>query len=162
MLSPTSRWKVIDLELWIVLSILKEINEEIREKLWEGLELLGTTSLDCLQRATGWKGNLSPVKILPEAPQHSLVIQSSELHNITKMFMNRSSNCRVTYLYLSGLPVSGKSELARQYGERGFDQRAYTTVIALNAETEEQFRKDMVNAVLEIQSSINYLISRRK
>ena len=69
--------------------------------------------------------------------------------------MERSSKCRVTFLYLSGLPGSGKSELARQYGERGFDQGTYTTVIALNAETEEQFRRDMVNAVLEILSGTN-------
>ena len=130
-------------------------SEEIRGKLWEGLELLATTSLDCLQRVAGWKGTFSPVRSLPETPQHSLVIRSTELHNITKMFMNRSSKCRVTFLYLSGLPGSGKSELSRQYGQHGFDQGEYTTVIALNAETEEQFRKDMVNAVLEIQSSIN-------
>ena len=136
----------------VVVAFYQYFNDEIKGKLWEVLEWLGTRSFP---RFAGWKEKISPVRSFPETPQYSPVIRSNEVRDIAEMFTERSSKCRVTFLYLSGLPGSGKSELARQYGERGFDRIEYTTVIALNAETEEQFRRDIVNAVLEIQSGTN-------
>ena len=56
-------------------------------------------------------------------------------------------------MYLVGLPGSGKSELARQYGDFVFKNGDVSTVITLNTESEERFKHDLIEPLLELKAA---------
>ena len=65
-----------------------------------------------------------------------------------------STSDKVVYaVYLVGLPGSGKSELARQYGNLLFERGEVSTVITLSTESEGQFRDDVIQAIIKLKAA---------
>ena len=102
------------------------------------------------------EGNFPPIKRVSASPQHNCITRTEELTQIKELFnsFDRSTDDKVVYaVYLVGLPGSGKSELARQYGNLVFKNGDVHTVITLNTESEKQFKDDIVHALLQLKAA---------
>ena len=124
---------------------------EIKKTLWNALEWLAGKGA---QKAT--EGNFLPVKLVLAPPQHKYITRTEELTQLKKLFdsFDTSTDDKVVYaVYLVGLPGSGKSELARQYGNLVYKNGDVYTVITLNTESEKQFRDDLIEAILELKAA---------
>ena len=103
------------------------------------------------------EGNFSPIKRVSASPQHNCITRTEELTQIKELFNSFDTSAddeKVVYaVYLVGLPGSGKSELARQYGNLVFKNGDVHTVITLNTETEKQFKDDIVEALLQLKAA---------
>ena len=102
------------------------------------------------------QGNFPPVKLVLAPPQHKSITRSEELTELKELFdsFDTSTDDKAVYaVHLVGLPGSGKSELARQYGNLVFKRGEVSTVITLNTESEKQFRDDLIEALLELKAA---------
>ena len=102
------------------------------------------------------QGNFPPVKLVLAPPQHKSITRSEELTELKELFdsFDTSTDDKAVYaVHLVGLPGSGKSELARQYGNLVFKSGEVSTVITLNTESEKQFRDDLIEALLELKAA---------
>ena len=63
--------------------------------------------------------NYESFKILPSEPMHDVVYRSAYIHEINRVLENlqNDNDGKLTYLYISGNPGCGKSQLARQVCE---------------------------------------------
>ena len=77
----------------------------------------------------------TPFCILPPKPSHGIAARNDEVANITKVLkqLKETNESRLSYLYISGNPGSGKSQLAGQVAEKIFKQSTDAFVMTLNA-----------------------------
>ena len=124
---------------------------EIRENSWKAIEWVAGKGV---QKVT--EGNFLPVKLVLAPPQHKYITRADELTQLKELFdsFDTRTDDKVVYaVYLVGLPGSGKSELARQYGNLVFKNGDVHTVITLNTESEKQFKDDIVHALLQLKAA---------
>ncbi|KAL9967481.1 hypothetical protein ACROYT_G025708 [Oculina patagonica] len=88
------------------------------------------------------QNDLSPFCILPPKPSHDIADRSNEVVYITKQLkeLKEANENKISYLYISANPGSGKSQLAGLVAKRFFDHTqedpsATTFVMTLNAES---------------------------
>ncbi|KAJ7377680.1 hypothetical protein OS493_027759 [Desmophyllum pertusum] len=88
------------------------------------------------------QNDIPPFCILPPKPSHDVAGRDSEVATITQQLkeLKQVNENNLSYLYLSGNPGSGKSQLAglvakRFYGDAQEDPFASTFVMTLNAES---------------------------
>ena len=87
---------------------------------------------------------VEPFCLLSFKPPHEIIRRSRDIEKIMEKMQElcKGSNGTVSTIYLSGVPGSGKTQLARQLGEnfyniRSRDTEGLTFVATLNAETIE-------------------------
>ena len=83
--------------------------------------------------------------LLPLKPSHEVTERKAETEDIMEMFsylQNANEDDSIVKVYLTGNPVSGKSQIARQVGERFADENhaGNTFVMTFNAESEDTMR----------------------
>ncbi|XP_015766755.1 PREDICTED: uncharacterized protein LOC107345548 [Acropora digitifera] len=73
--------------------------------------------------------------ILPPKPSHDVAARNDEVANITEVLkqLKETNESRLTYLYISGNPGSGKSQLAGLVAEQIFMESTDAFVMTLNA-----------------------------
>ena len=73
--------------------------------------------------------------ILPPKPSHDIAARNHEVANITEVLkqLKETNESRLSYLYISGNPGSGKSQLARLVAEQISKQSTDAFVMTLNA-----------------------------
>ena len=100
--------------------VLKEVN-----RLKQEVKVLE----DQLQRET------TPFCILPPKPSHDIAARNDEVANITQELkqLKETNESRLSFLYISGNPGSGKSQLARLVAEKIFKESTDAFVMTLNA-----------------------------
>ena len=107
-------------------SHLKKVLKEV-DKLKHEVKVLE----DQLQSET------TPFCILPPKPSHDVAARNDEVANITKVLkqLKETNESRLSYLYISGSPGSGKSQLAGLVAEKIFMEStdAFIFVMTLNA-----------------------------
>ena len=125
--------------------------KQINDFSWNAL---GWSARTLQQKVT--EGKFLSVKLVLAPPQHNCITRTEELTQIKELFnsFDRSTDDKVVYaVYLVGLPGSGKSELARQYGNLVFKSGEVSTVITLSTESEEQFQHDLIEVLLELKAA---------
>ena len=82
-----------------------------------------------LQRET------TPFCILPPKPSHDIAARNDEVANITQELkqLKETNESRLSFLYISGNPGSGKSQLAGLVAEKIFKESTDAFVMTLNA-----------------------------
>ena len=77
----------------------------------------------------------TPFCILPPKPSHDVAARNDEVANITEVLkqLKETNESRLTYLYISGNPGSGKSQLAGLVAKQIFKQSTDAFVMTLNA-----------------------------
>ncbi|XP_015763053.1 PREDICTED: uncharacterized protein LOC107342114 [Acropora digitifera] len=77
----------------------------------------------------------TPFCILPPKPSHDIAARNDEVANITQELkqLKETNEGRLSYLYISGNPGSGKSQLAGLAAEQIFKQSKDAFVMTLNA-----------------------------
>ena len=132
-------------ELNDVLKKVEDLNEQLqeKEKQNQGLE-------DKLQEKEEQKqvledqlqNNTPPFCILPPKPSHDIAGRNGEVTSITQRLkeLKQANKNNLSYLYISGNPGSGKSQLAALVAKRFFDDAkrdpgATVFVMTLNAES---------------------------
>ena len=85
---------------------------------------------------------VSPFCILPSKPSHDVACRDNEVARITQQLkeLKEANKSRLSYLYISGNPGSGKSQLAGLIAKRFFEElkeipSAMAFVMTLNAES---------------------------
>ena len=73
--------------------------------------------------------------ILPPKPSHDVAARNDEVANITKVLkqLKETNESRLSYLYISGSPGSGKSQLAGLVAKKIFMESTHAFVMTLNA-----------------------------
>ena len=125
--------------------------KQINDFSWNALGWFAATAQ---QKVT--EGKFPPVIWVRDPPKHNCITRSEELTQLKEMFnsFDTSTSDKVVYaVYLVGLPGSGKSELARQYGNLLFERGEVSTVITLSTESEEQFRDDVIQAIIKLKAA---------
>ncbi|XP_044174534.1 uncharacterized protein LOC114977338, partial [Acropora millepora] len=105
-------------------SHLKKILKEV-DKLKQEVKVLE----DQLQSET------TPFCILPPKPSHDVAARNDEVANITEVLkqLKETNESRLSYLYISGNPGSGKSQLAGLVAKQIFMESTHAFVMTLNA-----------------------------
>ncbi|XP_044174523.1 uncharacterized protein LOC114977301 [Acropora millepora] len=77
----------------------------------------------------------TPFCILPPKPSHDIAARNDEVANITQELkqLKKTNERRLSYLYISGNPGSGKSQLAGLVAEQIFMENTDAFVMTLNA-----------------------------
>ena len=77
----------------------------------------------------------TPFCILPPKPSHDIAARTDEVAKVTQALkqLKETNESRLSYLYMSGNPGSGKSQLAGLVAEQIFKQSTDTFVMTLNA-----------------------------
>ena len=93
------------------------------------------------------QGKPKSFNVLPPQPSHKVVERKMEVEDIMEKFtdlQNGNEDASIVTVYLSGNPGCGKSQIAREVGERFFeredakcDHDSCTLVMTLNAENEQ-------------------------
>ena len=78
---------------------------------------------------------ITPFCILPPKPSHDVAARNDELANIIEVLkqLKETNESRISYLYISGNPGSGKSQLAGLVAEQIFKESTDAFVMTLNA-----------------------------
>ena len=105
-------------------SHLKKVLKEV-DRLKQQVKLLE----DQLQSET------TPFCILPPKPSHDVAARNDEVAKLTEVLkqLKETNESQLSYLYISGNPGSGKSQLARLVAEQIFKQSTDAFVMTLNA-----------------------------
>ena len=123
---PTAKIQEIRNQATFPTSHLKKVLKEV-EKLKQEVKVLE----DQLQSET------TPFCILPPKPSHDVAARNDEVANITEVLkqLKETNESRLSYLYISGNPGSGKSQLAGLVAEQIFMEStdAFIFVMTLNA-----------------------------
>ena len=108
------------------------------------------------------------VSVLPD-PFHDYNIQREKsvnrLQDMLRKFKNKDG--KVNIIYIIGSQGTGKTELARQYGNFEFDGNLTRTVVHLNMTSETVFKESLIKVITEIDlrqtdTSSSALIDYRK
>ncbi|XP_044174576.1 uncharacterized protein LOC114947487 [Acropora millepora] len=77
----------------------------------------------------------TPFCILPPKPSHDVAARNDEVANITEVLkeLKETNESRLSYLYISGNPGSGKSQLAGLVAKQIFMESTHAFVMTLNA-----------------------------
>ena len=77
----------------------------------------------------------TPFCILPPKPSHDVAARNDEVANITEVLkeLKETNESRLSYLYISGNPGSGKSQLAGLVAKQVFMESTHAFVMTLNA-----------------------------
>ena len=77
----------------------------------------------------------TPFCILPPKPSHDVAARNDEVANITEVLkqLKETNESRLSYLYISGNPGSGKSQLADLVAKQIFMESTHAFVMTLNA-----------------------------
>ena len=123
---------------------LQEKEEEIQEKVAELQEKEDERKVleDQL------RNEVSSFCILPPKPSHDVAGRDNEVTKITQQLkeLKEGNKSRLSYLYISGNPGSGKSQLAGLVAKRFFQEVTNTTfVMTLNAESLESLLESFVS-----------------
>ncbi|KAJ7383714.1 hypothetical protein OS493_026244 [Desmophyllum pertusum] len=96
--------------------------------------------------------DISPFCILPPKPSHDVADRDREVANVTEQLkeLKRANENSLSYLYISGNPGSGKSQLAGLTAKQFFDEvkvipDATSFVMTVNAESEETLLESYVS-----------------
>ena len=138
--------KVDDLhqELQVKVEELKEEEEEIQQKAAELQEKEDERQVLEDQLLI----EVSPFCILPPKPSHEVAGRADEVTKITQQLkeLKEGNKCRLSYLYISGNPGSGKSQLAGLVAKRFFEEAANTSfVMTLDAESLDSLLESFVS-----------------
>ena len=81
---------------------------------------------------------LQPFCILASRPPHDIIIRSHDIERITNKMeeLNNGSSGAVSTVYLSGNPGCGKSQLAREIGQKFFSEQTDNLIFAATINTE--------------------------
>ena len=81
------------------------------------------------------QSEITPFCILPPKPSHDVAARNDEVANITDVLkqLKETNESRLSYLYISGNPGSGKSQLTGLVAEQIFKQSTDAFVMTLNA-----------------------------
>ena len=123
---------------------LQEKEEEIQEKVAELQEKEDERKVleDQL------RNEVSSFCILPPKPSHDVAGRDNEVTKITQQLkeLKEGNKSRLSYLYISGNPGSGKSQLAGLVAKRFFQEVTNTTfVMTLNAESLDSLLESFVS-----------------
>ena len=123
---------------------LQEKEEEIQEKVSELQEKEDERKVleDQL------RNEVSSFCILPPKPSHDVAGRENEVTKITQQLkeLKEGNKSRLSYLYISGNPGSGKSQLAGLVAKRFFQEVTNTTfVMTLNAESLDSLLESFVS-----------------
>ena len=102
------------------------------------------------------RNKVTPFCILPPKPSHEIGGRDGEVTKLTKQLkeLKAGNKSRLSYLYISGNPGSGKSQLAGLVSERFFQEVPNTAfVMTLNAESLDSLLKSFVSFARLLQCS---------
>ena len=93
------------------------------------------------------QSDTTPFCILPPKPSHDVAARNDEVANITRELkqLRETNESRLSYLYISGNPGSGKSQLAGLVAEQIFKERTNAFVMTLNAANLERLLDSYVS-----------------
>ena len=101
---------------------------------------------------------ISPFSILPPKPSHHVTERSREANEITKQLkgLKEANKNDISYLYISGNPGSGKSQLAGLVAKRFFDEAkaipsAAPCVMTLNATSPDSLLESYASFVRQLR-----------
>ena len=97
----------------------------------------------------------TPFCILPPKPSHDIAARNDEVANITKELkqLKETNEGRLSYLYISGNPGSGKSQLAGLVAEQIFMESTDAFVMTLNAANLERLLESYVSFTRHLKCS---------
>ena len=101
------------------------------------------------------QSDTTPFCILPPKPLHDIAARNDEVANITQELkqLEETNEGRLSYLYISGNPGSGKSQLAGLVAEQIFKQRTDAFVMTLNAANLERLLDSYVSFTRHLKCS---------
>ena len=101
---------------------------------------------------------ISPFCVLPPKPSHHVTERNREANEITKQLkqLKEANKNDISYLYISGNPGSGKSQLARLVAKRFFDEAkaipsAAPCVMTLNAANPDSLLESYASFVRQLK-----------
>ena len=107
--------------------------------------------------------------LLSFKPPHEVIRRSSDIGRLTEKMkeLHEGSNGTVSTIYLSGIPGSGKSQLARQVGEdfysfRSHENESVIFVATLNAETLNSLADSYITFAKKLGITENTIVEMEK
>ena len=97
----------------------------------------------------------TPFCILPPKPSHDVAARNDEVANITQELkqLKETNEGRLSYLYISGNPGSGKSQLAGLVAEQIFKKSTDAFVMTLNAANLERLLDSYISFTRHLKCS---------
>ena len=89
--------------------------------------------------------------LLPDPPHDFIIPREKSLYHLQDMFRRlKNQDGKVNTVYIVGNQGTGKTELARQFGNFEFDRNLTRTVVHLNMTSETVLKKSLINVITEI------------
>ena len=134
-------------ELRLIMKKVDDLEEELRQEKQQRKVLE-----DQLEK------EISPFCVLPPKPSHQVTERNREANEITKQLkqLKEANKNDISYLYISGNPGSGKSQLARLVAKRFFDEAkaipsAAPCVMTLNAANPDSLLESYASFVRQLK-----------
>ncbi|CAH3110724.1 unnamed protein product, partial [Porites lobata] len=134
-------------ELRLIMKKVDDLEEELRQEKQQRKVLE-----DQLEK------EISPFCVLPPKPSHHVTERNREANEITKQLkeLKEANKNDISYLYISGNPGSGKSQLARLVAKRFFDEAkaipsAAPCVMTLNAASPDSLLESYASFVRQLK-----------
>ena len=134
-------------ELRLIMNKVDDLEEELRQEKQQRKVLE-----DQLEK------EISPFCVLPPKPSHQVTERNREANEITKQLkqLKEANKNDISYLYISGNPGSGKSQLARLVAKRFFDEAkaipsAAPCVMTLNAANPDSLLESYASFVRQLK-----------
>ena len=134
-------------ELRLIMKKVDDLEEELRQEKQQRKVLE-----DQLEK------EISPVCVLPPKPSHHVTERNREANEITKQLkeLKEANKNDISYLYISGNPGSGKSQLAGLVAKRFFDEAkaipsAAPCVMTLNAASPDSLLESYASFVRQLR-----------
>ena len=134
-------------ELRLIMKKVDDLEEELRQEKQQRKVLE-----DQLEK------EISPFCVLPPKPSHHVTERNREANEITKQLkeLKEANKNDISYLYISGNPGSGKSQLARLVAKRFFDEAkaipsAAPCVMTLNAANPDSLLESYASFVRQLK-----------
>ena len=122
-------------------NVLREV-DDLKQKLQEKEDKLQEEGEQRQVPEDQLLNDVSPFCVLPPKPSHDVACRDNEVARITQQLkeLKEANKSRLSYLYISGNPGSGKSQLASLIAKRFFEEVkeipcATAFVMTLNAES---------------------------
>ena len=134
-------------ELRLIMKKVDDLEEELRQEKQQRKVLE-----DQLEK------EISPFCVLPPKPSHHVTERNREANEITKQLkeLKEANKNHISYLYISGNPGSGKSQLAGLVAKRFFDEAmaipsAAPCVMTLNAASPDSLLESYASFVRQVR-----------